>query len=562
MASTKHHRDKKRQLGQFLTPPHVAERILNRHTLRPTHRVLEPGFGGGAFLLPLIARFMDIRGGDLAAVLTENVWGIELDRHLYDATLQQIRDRWGELPRQHNLEPGDFLLQDYPEGEWLELANQGRLGRDGWFDLIVGNPLFGGTVSIEHQNQLESLYGRRGGLKIKKETYSLFIVKSLDLVKSGGTIEFICSDTYLTIPTMKGLRKALMDEGASEVVRLDEFSPETAYPMVVLRFVKGPPSQAVRVEHRTVSREAIEATANLSWQAGGTFASYFTGATLGDVMVASSGMTTGKNEYFVRDIVQGALEEPFDFEYFDEPISVEREIERARLNRLSPKQLAKIARMEQCGQTRRNVRIIRRDVPQLVHLPNLDYRYYNKAQNGLFYAAPRHAIYWKDEGDAVLTFKKNGRWYLHGVGGAPFFGREGITWSLVASRFNMRYLPVGYVLDSGAPCAFLREGVASDELWFVLGWTLTETANRILKKVLNHTMNIQSKDFERMPYPSWVCESRKREAVNLVRETVCEAMNGHVSSGADAVLDALEALYEHNPSGAAVFTNSACAIVE
>ena len=542
MARTKHHREKKRQLGQFLTPPEVAERILAGLPLRPTDRVLEPGFGGGAFLIPLIEELLRLRHGDLDAVLHENVWGIELDHELYRQTLDRIQERWGDLPSHHNLVHGDFLLEDYPRGEWIPLVGEGRFDEDGFFDLVVGNPPFGGTVSIPHQDRLESLFGWRSGLRIKKETYSYFIVKALDLVRSGGNIVFICSDTFLTIPTMRGLRSALMNEGACQVLRLRGFSPETNYPMVVLRFAKGTPSPTVAVEHRDVPREAIEATANLSWKAGGEFAHYFGGPTLGEFMVASSGMTTGKNEYFVRRIIDEAVREPYDFEFFDDPATVQNELERARLNRLSANQLAKLRDMERRGETRRNVRVVARETPLRVAMPHPDYRYYNKAQSAILYAPPRHAIYWRDEGDAVLTFKKNGRWYLHGVGGAPFFAREGMTWQLVAARLKPRYLPEGYILDSGAPCAFLRDEVSHDELWFILGWTLTDAATRILKGVINHTMNIQSKDFERMPYPSWVTADRREEAIELVRGAVDLAIAGALDNPSE-IVKRLERLY-------------------
>jgi len=272
------------------------------------------------------------------------------------------------------------------------------------------------------------------------------------------------------------------------------------------------------------------------------FAQYFGGPTLGEFMVASSGMTTGKNEYFVRRIIDGAVQEPYDFEFFDDPVTVKRELERARLNRLSANQLAKLRDMERRGETRRNVRVVARQAPLPVELPHRDYRYYNKAQSAILYAPPRHAIFWRDEGDAVLTFKKNGRWYLHGVGGAPFFGREGITWQLVAAKLKTRYLPEGYILDSGAPCAFLREAVGHNELWFILGWTLTDAATRILKGVINHTMNIQSKDFERMPYPSWVPADRKEEAIDLVRGAVDQAIAGALDHPSE-IVERLEMLY-------------------
>lgn len=514
--------------------------------LNVVDKVLEPGFGKGAFLLPLIERFLALRNGDLEAVLKENVWGIELDPQLYCETLQEISRRWGELPKQHNLVCGDFLLENYGVATADGRSNSATLGifDEGKFDLIVGNPPFGGTVDVANQDQLERRYGWRGGLKIKKETYSFFIVKSMDLIKSGGKILFICSDTFLTIPTMKGLRNALMREGSCEVVKLVEFSEETNYPMVVLKYIKGKVVDHVVVDHRSVSRREIDQTENLSWRAGGEFSRYFSGPTLSNFVVASSGMTTGKNEYFVRDISGGTVIETYQFEYVDEPITLGRELQRARLGKMSDSQKEKIRQQEVEGRTRRNVKVSELLNPVRVELPNPDYRYYNKAQPGILYAPPRYAIYWKDDGDAVLTYKKNGNWYLHGVGGAPYFQREGMTWRLISSKLDMRYLPEGYILDSGAPCAFLRVGVERDELWFILGWTLTETATSILKTVLNHTMNIQSKDIEKLPYPWWVSPDKKRLAVSLVESLVNRAVGGETFDRNSPEIVKMCALYD------------------
>jgi hypothetical protein len=258
-------------------------------------------------------------------------------------------------------------------------------------------------------------------------------------------------------------------------------------------------------------------------------------------------MTTGKNEYFVRELDDtGGFEEPFEFAYFDDPITLRRELERARLGKLSEKKKAEIALAEKAEKARRNVLILTRETPLRLRMPHPDYRYYNKAQAGLFYAAPRHVIYWKNDGDAVKTFKKNGSWYLHGVGGAPFFEREGMTWRLISSRIDMRYLPPGYILDSGAPCAFLKPGVARDELWFILGWCTSPLATSLMKSVLNHTMNIQSKDIERLPYPWWVGPEEKQSAIHIVHSIVKRAMSGSHPTQSD--IDQLTALYEFDGS--------------
>ena len=99
-------------------------------------------------------------------------------------------------------------------------------------------------------------------------------------------------------------------------------------------------------------------------------------------------------------------------------------------------------------------------------------------------------------------------------------------WNLISSRIQSRWLPEGYILDSGAPCTFRRTDVARDELFIIVGWTLTDLCNDVLKKVLNHTRNIQGKDIERLPYPDWVTETEKREAVTAIKSLIKMALSG------------------------------------
>lgn len=522
MSQTKTLRDRKRQLGQFLTPPETARRLIESSTFTRDDRVLEPSFGDGSFILPLIEKFLPLYDGVVAGrldqILVRNVYGVELDPALHARCLGAIERRWGYCPTRHNLLCADFFQTIFAHD----------------FDAIVGNPPFGGTIAPEIQDKLDREFGWRNGLKIKKETYSFFIVKCLDLLRPGGRLRFICSDTFLTINTMQGLRRLLLDTGAPEVTRLNVFSEETKYAMVVLDFAKTGAAPAFTLDGRMVSREQIALTGNHSWRITDDYAPCFTGPKIGDFMQATSGMTIGANNLFVRPIVEGKATETHSFEFACDPITLEDEARRARLGFLSPAKRAEIARRVCLGETRRNVRVLPRSEPLEITLPHADYRPYNKALNALVYAPPSHAVYWKDEGDAVLTFKKSGPWYLHGVGGAKHFGREGLTWQLISQTLNARYLPTGYILDSGAPCAFLREGVVGDELYFILGWTFSGLCRRLLKDVINHTKNIQGKDFERLPYPFWVPVGTKRAVTERVRGLVAEAQAGRVFRREDA----------------------------
>jgi hypothetical protein len=260
-------------------------------------------------------------------------------------------------------------------------------------------------------------------------------------------------------------------------------------------------------------------------------------------MVASSGMTTGNNNLFVRRLEDGQIVEPYEFMFEEEPITLEQEVSKARLGYLPAKKIEEIKDLEAKGVTVRVLSPIERESPLRLDVPNEDYAPYNKAIRGVVYRPPSDYIYWKNDGDAVITYKKTGNWYLRGVGGAPYFGREGLTWRLVSATLDVRYLPPGFILDSGAPCAFPREGTSHDEMLFVMGWTLTNRCTQILKQVMNHTMNIQSKDFERLPYPFWVHEREREEAVNLVQTMIRDARDGKMFERSDREFGFLEEIY-------------------
>jgi hypothetical protein len=322
--------------------------------------------------------------------------------------------------------------------------------------------------------------------------------------------------------------------------------------MIELRFRRGGPADTVRVDGRTVPRGTVELTGTFSWQIAEDDARYFDGPRLSECVVSAGGMTVGRNEYFVREIENGRFVEPYRFEFFDDPITLEKELRRARLGRIGRRKRVQVVVQEAAGETRRNVRIIPLDEsldessggPRDLAATDPDYRYYNKGIGRIVYAPPTHVIYWKDDGDAVRTFKRNGNWYLLGVGSQGYFEREGLTWQLIANRLQPRYLPPGYILDTSSPCAFLREGVPRDELWFVLGWLLTGTCNRLLKNVLNHTKNIQGKDVEHLPYPFWIDAERKQAIVAAVQKLVDEGRAGRRFSRDDAEVARLESDFQ------------------
>jgi adenine-specific DNA-methyltransferase len=511
MARTKLQSDKKQQLGQFMTPVNLSFDILSNLNFKKTDKVLEPSFGDGSFIIPLIEKFMVLYDLDksvedrLDFVLNYNIWGYELDEEMYDICLSKIKDKWGFIPKIHNLYCGDYLIADI------------RVE----FDWVIGNPPFGGTINSKFQNYLEKLYGRRNEMKIKKETYSYFIVKSVELLSEDGKLIFICSDTFKTIKTMEGLRRWLFSKGEIVINTLDDFSEETLYPMVILQFTINLINNEIIMNGTKINIDIIDNTPNFSWAIDIELSKMFTGESIGDYMICSGGLTTGKNEYFIKDIKDDStIIEEYDYIIYDDLITLQSEFEKAKNNNLSKSKIKEIKRLEYEGVTRSNVEIIKTKNSKVINLPNDKYKYYNVATSDILWSEPSKVIMWEDDGEVVRTYKRNGNWYLHGMGGEKFYNKEGMTWQLISSKIKTRYLPVGYIIDNSSPVGVLRDGVDESELYFIIGWTLSDKCNKILKTVLNHTKNIQNKDIERLPYPTWVSRQDKEYIIDFIKESI------------------------------------------
>jgi hypothetical protein len=510
MAETKIKRSKKKQLGQFMTPLKLCNNILKFTNFKITDKILEPSFGDGNFIIVIINKLLKLYKGDtkqkLDNIFKNNLYGVELDNDLYNKTIERIENTYGYIPKEHNLINSDFLLTDF----------------NITFNYIIGNPPFGGTINPKYDKQLEKLYGKRNGEKIKKETYSFFIIKSIEHLHTNGKLIFILSDTFLTIKTMKGIRKYLMNDGFNVVKSIKDFSDETDYPMVILGHQKREEHNYIILNNKRIELSDMLKTDNLSWNIDEKYIKYFNYKKLSEFVIGSGGMTSGKSEYFVRKIIDdNYIIEEYKFEYFDDPITLDKEIKKARNGFISDKKKQEIIEKEKNGDTIRNIKITKLDNPIKIKLPNDDYCYYNKSTSDILYHKPEYVIYWKDDGDAVYTFKNNGNWYLHGVGGKKYFKKECITWQLISqNKINARYLPEGYILDNSSPIITLKDNVDKDELYFILGWLLTDIASNILKNVINHTRNIQSKDIEKLPYPEWVDNKTKNNMINYIKYNI------------------------------------------
>lgn len=163
---------------------------------QPLHkmRILEPSFGGGDFLLPIIMRLLNVwraarPNGSALDELGNAIRAVELhhdtfhNTHAVVVTLlkrEGIASNIATTLASRWLSQGDFLLESL-EGE---------------FDFVVGNPpyirqeLIPAPQLIEYRSRYQTMYDRA-------DIYIPFIERSLSLLSDGGSLGFICADRWM-----------------------------------------------------------------------------------------------------------------------------------------------------------------------------------------------------------------------------------------------------------------------------------------------------------------------------------------------------------------------------
>jgi hypothetical protein len=220
-------------------------------------RLLEPSFGGGEFLLRAVDRLLAAarRTRTPYASLVDAIRGVELHRTTFEQTQQSLSTRLqneglasdeAKLLLDRWLTNTDFLLQDFEEP----------------FDYVVGNPpyvrqeLIPDSLLATYRQRYSTLYDRA-------DLYVPFMERSLELLKDGGMMTFICSDRWMK-NRYGGPLRALISRGYSlryyvDMVGTDAFQSEvTAYPAITV-FQRGASSSQPLLAHRpAVTQEALQ----------------------------------------------------------------------------------------------------------------------------------------------------------------------------------------------------------------------------------------------------------------------------------------------------------------
>lgn len=226
--------EQRRQAGRVFTPPALVDFILATVGYTASSEIerapiLDPACGTGAFLEQVVielARASRRAGRDLRslsghrhlqAMVSENVWGIDVDARSCALARQSIARRVETLTGRPAL-PGfmsknllalDFLLED--------VAAMPVPVRDGRISYIIGNPPYVSATRIppDYKARLRSRFTSAEG---RLDLYTLFIERCLELLPNGGRLGIVTPDKYLTSYSASGVRRLIANSGAVKVI--------------------------------------------------------------------------------------------------------------------------------------------------------------------------------------------------------------------------------------------------------------------------------------------------------------------------------------------------------
>lgn len=185
---------KEKVLGQFFTPPEVAEFIVSFALvhLDKAERAIDPACGEGVFLSALLKHGF------------KEVWGVDIDPNVLNRMSESIKER-------AKIIIGDALIRSPTLSQVFVLP-------ENYFDLAVGNPPF------------SAKYGRISDYRLKQYKISknkrseaievLFLERFISLVRPGGVVGIIIPDGILINKNYEYVRKFILNFNIIAIISL------------------------------------------------------------------------------------------------------------------------------------------------------------------------------------------------------------------------------------------------------------------------------------------------------------------------------------------------------
>ena len=159
----------------------IVSYMVDLLELKGTETIFEPCAGDGVFIDPILDKYKDIK-----------IDAFELNENACDT----LKSKYQDLEN-ISIKQTDTLTD-------LDLEFLCSMG--GKYDAVIANPPFGAWRNTIDRATLKK---RFNGF-YAKESYSLFLYRSIESLNEGGKLVFIIPDTYLNLNMHKDIRKHIL----------------------------------------------------------------------------------------------------------------------------------------------------------------------------------------------------------------------------------------------------------------------------------------------------------------------------------------------------------------
>ncbi len=159
----------------------IVTYMVDLLNLNGTETIFEPCAGDGVFLDPILDKYEKVK-----------VDAFELNLSAYS----KLKNKYSDLENV-SVKQTDTLTD-------LDLELLCSMG--GKYDAVIANPPYGAWRNTEDRASLK----RRFNGFYAKESYSLFLYRSIESLNEGGKLVFIIPDTYLNLNMHKDIRKYIL----------------------------------------------------------------------------------------------------------------------------------------------------------------------------------------------------------------------------------------------------------------------------------------------------------------------------------------------------------------
>ena len=188
----------KKKRGQYFTPEHVVELMINVLKPESDELVIDPACGSGGYLINSLNLIYKNSGNK--KVNLKNIYGVDTDDKSIKIA-QAIKIIAGK-EYDYNLKKLDTINSLVWEGLSLKKHR---------FDCLLTNPPFSGDVNDKSVlENYELAFDEKDKLKPRMDRHILFLERIIDLLKPGGRAAVILPQGVLNNKNMASVRKYLL----------------------------------------------------------------------------------------------------------------------------------------------------------------------------------------------------------------------------------------------------------------------------------------------------------------------------------------------------------------